>query len=46
VVYPEDGYLYLYPRVVDGRLRLLQMVHEVFDLDDQLPLKPVFDRAL
>lgn len=43
VAYPEDGFIYLYPRICEGRLALVQMGFRVGS-DDWSPNNPVFRR--
>lgn len=44
VAYPDDGFIYLYPRLCDGRLSLAQMVFRPSDADNQVVTNPVFRR--
>jgi hypothetical protein len=44
VTYPTDGYIYLYPRLCDGELALVQMMHPRQDTDDMSVQYPVFTR--
>jgi hypothetical protein len=43
VAYPEDGFIYLYPRVCERKLSLVQMGFRVGS-DDWHPNNPVFHR--
>ena len=43
VAYPEDGFIYLYPRFCEGKLSLVQMGFRVGS-DDWYPNNPVFHR--
>lgn len=45
VVYPDDGYLYLYPRVCNGRLTLVQMAFGRLGFDEYYPNAPWFIRS-
>ena len=44
VKYPEDGFVYLYPRYCLGKLVLLQMVSGFVDPDDLTVHNPVFSK--
>ncbi len=44
VQYPQDGFVYLYPRSCLGKFVLLQMVSDPADPDDPSVHKPVFER--
>lgn len=44
VVYPSDGFLYLYARVNRGKLSLVQMTDRARDPDDLSVTNPVFQR--
>ena len=44
VIYPTDGFLYLYVRVSDGRLSLVQMTDRADGFDDPSVTNPVFHR--
>lgn len=44
VAYPNDGYIFLYPRLCSGHLSLLQMVVRPRDPDNVSVLNPVFTR--
>lgn len=45
VNYPDDGYVYLYPRYCLGKLVLLQMVSGTQDPDDLTVHNPAFTRS-
>jgi hypothetical protein len=42
ITYPDDGYIYLYPRLCSGQTSLLQMVVRPRDPDNSTILNPVF----
>jgi hypothetical protein len=44
VVYPEQGYIYLYPRRCAGEFSLVQMVFRPSDADNLVVENPVFQR--
>ncbi|MFZ5919071.1 MAG: hypothetical protein ACOYZ7_19225 [Chloroflexota bacterium] len=44
VLYPDFGYIYLYPRVCKGELSLVQMGWRVGDPDNLTISNPVFQR--
>jgi hypothetical protein len=44
VAYPDYGFIYLYPRLCDGKLSLAQMVFRPSDADNQVVTNPVFRR--
>lgn len=44
VTYPTDGFIYLYPRVCEGVLSLVQMMDPQQDPDDMSVQNPVFKR--
>lgn len=44
VTYPTDGFIYLYPRLCDGELALVQMMDPRQDPDDMSVQNPVFTR--
>lgn len=44
VTYPDDGFIYLYPRLCNGELSLVQMGLHVYDPDDLVVVNPVFRR--
>ncbi len=43
VEYPDQGLAYLYPRICNGRLVLMQMVAGMRDPDDLAPHHPMFE---
>ena len=45
VTYPTDGFIYLYPRLCDGALSLVQMMDPRQDPDDMTVQNPVFKRV-
>ena len=44
VTYPDDGFVYLYPRLCDGQLSLVQMTFGPHDPDNVTVRNPVFKR--
>lgn len=44
ITYPDDGYIYLYPRLCSDQISLLQMVVRPRDPDNLTILNPVFTR--
>lgn len=44
VIYPDDGFVYLYPRVCLGKLSLVQMAFGQLSTSDFPPTNPVFRR--
>lgn len=44
--YPTDGFIYLYPRLCDGELALVQMMDPRQDPDDMTVQNPVFRRPM
>ena len=44
VAYPDDGFIFLYPRLCKGELSLAQMVFRSSDADNQVVTNPVFSR--
>lgn len=44
IAYPDDGFIYLYPRLCEGELSLAQMVFRPSDADNQIVANPVFTR--
>ena len=45
VTYPGDGFVYLYPRLCDGKLSLVQMAFKAHDPDNMTVRNPVFKRT-